>query len=274
MARSAADRAVVTHRQLSGPAYHGDFITRYDELRPKPPRELFELLLSLAPANPPALVVDLGAGTGISTAAWSELAVHVIGVDLNMGMLRVARRAANVVYTRASADQTGLADGCADVITCAQSFHWMDPDATIAEIARLLRSGGIFAAYDYDWPPLIDWDVDAAFLRVIRASGVEPSRPDKARHIERLLASGRFRGVREVFLHARELVDADHITRLALAFGPVARKLNEGVTSRELGLDKLAETVGRRLDPGTNAAWWSYRLRIGLAVGTAATLEP
>ncbi|MBV8999273.1 MAG: methyltransferase domain-containing protein [Solirubrobacterales bacterium] len=36
----------------------------------------------------------------------------------------------------ASASETGLPDTCADVITCAQSFHWMEPESTIAEIAR------------------------------------------------------------------------------------------------------------------------------------------
>jgi SAM-dependent methyltransferase len=89
------------------------------------------------------------------------------------------------------------------VVTCAQSFHWMEPEATIAEIARILRPGGIFAAYDFDWPPLIDWEVDVAFLRVIEASGVDPGGPEKAQHVERLAASRRFRTVRGLFMHAR-----------------------------------------------------------------------
>src|SRR4051794_19046780 len=58
------------------------------------------------------------------------------------------------------AHQTGLPDGCADIVTAAQSLHWMEPTATLAEIARILRPGGLFAAYDYDWPPTLHWELD------------------------------------------------------------------------------------------------------------------
>jgi hypothetical protein len=111
---------------------------------------------------------------------------------------------------------------------------------------------------------LIDWEVDGAFLRVIEASGVAPSRPEKARHIERLQASGRFRAVREVVLHADEVASAGRVAQLPLAFGPTVSKLGEGLTARELGLDRLREAVERRLDPAANVMWWSYRLRIAL----------
>jgi SAM-dependent methyltransferase len=253
---------MTAYRLLSEPAYRGAFVARYDELRPKPPEELFELLVSLAPSAPPALVVDLGAGTGISSAPWTAYADRVIGIDANPEMLAHARQAANVEYRAARAERTGLPASCADVVTCAQSFHWMAHESTIAEIARLLRPGGVFAAYDYDWPPLIDWEVDAAFLRVIEASGVQPSRPEKAAHGEHLLTSGRFRAVREVFLQARAVADADHVSWLPLAFGPVARRLNEGATEQELGLDQLRETIKKRLDPAVNTLRWSYRIRL------------
>jgi SAM-dependent methyltransferase len=38
------------------------------------------------------------------------------------------------------------------LVTCSQSLHWMEPEPTFAEVARILRRGGVFAAYDYDWP--------------------------------------------------------------------------------------------------------------------------
>lgn len=250
------------YSRLSGPAYRGEFISRYDDIRPRPPADLFRMLLSLAPTRPPALVVDLGSGTGISTVPWSARARRVVGVELNPEMLRRAQHAANIRYRRASAQRTGLPGGCADVVTCAQSFHWMEPEATIAEAARILVPGGIFAAYDYDWPPLIDWEVDGAFLRVIEASGVDPSRPEKAQHLERLAASRRFRTVRELFMHMQTRADADHIAQLPLAFGPVARRLNEGATAKELGLDRFWDAAERRLNRDGSGLWWSYRIRV------------
>jgi len=252
------------HGRLSGPAYHGEFAARYGQLRPRPPEDLFALLLSLGPAIPPDLVVDLGAGTGMSTAPWSGRAQRVVGIDINPDMLGAAVHAPGIKYVRANALRTGLADGCADIVTCAQSFHWLDAGPAIAEIARILRPGGLFAAYDYDWPPLIDWQVDAALLRVIEAARVDPSRPEKAQHVQNLLQSGRFRVVREVFLHARQAAPGGDIAQLPLAFGPVARRLDEGATERDLGLDRYQEAVRSHLKPGTNAMWWSYRVRLAV----------
>ena len=255
--------AATEYRRLSEPAYHGSFISRYDDLRPEPPAELIAVLGALAPETPPRLVVDLGSGTGISTSAWSAHADRVLGIEHNPEMLAAARAAPRVEYRHATAQETGLPDACADVVTCAQSLHWMDHRSTIDEIARILRPEGVFAAYDYDWPPLVHWEVDAAFLSVLEASGVDPARPEKARHIERLQASGRFRWVREFFLHRRESRGHEAIALLPLAFGPVARKLGEGATPEELGLDRLRAAIDRRI--GAQATlWWSYRVRCAI----------
>jgi SAM-dependent methyltransferase len=264
MDTAGAPEGTSAYGLLSGPAYRGEFAARYGQLRPRPPEDLFALLLSLAPVNPPELVVDLGAGTGISTVPWSGRARRVVGIELNPDMLHAAIRAPGIEYLRSSALRTGLLGGCADIVTCAQSFHWLDAGPAIAEIARILRPGGVFAAYDYDWPPLIDWEVDAAFLRVIEAAGVDPSRPEKARHVQNLAESGRFVAVREVFLHARQVAPAGVIAQLPRVFGPVARRLDKGATERDVGLDRFEEAVRRRLNAGANTMWWGYRVRLAV----------
>ncbi len=264
MSAEGAPAGASEYGLLSRPAYRGEFAVRYAEFRPRPPEDLFALLLSLAPARPPELVVDLGAGTGISTAPWSGRARHVVGIELNPDMLQAAIRAPGIEYLQASAPRTGLPGVCADIVTCAQSLHWLEAGPAITEIARILRPGGVFAAYDYDWPPLIDWEIDEAFLHVIEAAGVDPSRPEKARHVENLRNSGQFRAVREVFLHTRQLAPAAHVAQLPLVFGPVARRRAEGATERDLGLDRLAEAARRRLKPDANVLWWSYRVRVAV----------
>jgi SAM-dependent methyltransferase len=223
--------------------------------------DLMALLGALAPAQRPRLVVDLGSGTGISTIAWSGHADRVIGIEHNLEMLAAAREAPRVEYRHAAAQNTGLPDECADVVTCAQSFHWMEHRSTIAEIAWILRPEGIFAAYDYDWPPLVDWEIDRAFLAVIEASGVDVNRPEKARHIERRQASGRFRSVREFFMHARESRDAERLALLPFAFGPVVRWLNDGASQEALGLDRFRQVVERRVGARNATLWWSYSVR-------------
>jgi hypothetical protein len=41
------------------------------------------------------------------------------------------------------------------VVLAVQALHWMEPTATFAEVARILRPGGVFAAIDCDWPPAV-----------------------------------------------------------------------------------------------------------------------
>jgi ubiquinone/menaquinone biosynthesis C-methylase UbiE len=127
----------------------------YDRARPTPPPALLDLLTQLIHLPHPALVVDLGSGTGLSTAIWGERAQQVIGIEPNADMRKEAVHkvedhpyAAHIEYREGVAHQTGLPDGCADIVTAAQSFHWMEPTVTLAEIARILRPGGLFAAYD------------------------------------------------------------------------------------------------------------------------------
>src|SRR5258708_35528489 len=108
-----------------------------------------------------------GSGRGLSTGIWGERAERVIGIEPNADMRKEATHnveahpgAAHIEYREGLAHQTGLPAGCADIVTAAQAFHWMEPTSTLAEIARILRLGGLFAAYDYDSPPAIHWELD------------------------------------------------------------------------------------------------------------------
>ncbi|SRR5579883_2023615 len=59
----------------------------YDRARPTPPPALLDLLTQLIDTPRPTLVVDLGSGTGLSTAIWGERAEQVIG---NVDILAIA----------------------------------------------------------------------------------------------------------------------------------------------------------------------------------------
>jgi hypothetical protein len=110
----------------------------------------------------------------------------------------------------------------------------------------------------------VHWEVDAAFLGVVEAAGVDPARPDKAEHLARLEAAGSFRWVRELFLHAQETRPAESLGLLPLTFGHVARKLEEGASEAELGLDRYRRAVERRIGSGEATLWWSYRVRLAV----------
>jgi SAM-dependent methyltransferase len=134
----------------------------YADARPAPPSILLDICTQLVHTPQPILVVDLGSGTGLSTVIWAEHARQVIGIEPNADMRFQAAqhaaafpRAERVRYQDGLSTRTGLPSDCADMVTCSQSLHWMEPEPTFAEVVRILKPGGLFAAYDYDWPPTV-----------------------------------------------------------------------------------------------------------------------
>jgi SAM-dependent methyltransferase len=203
----------------------------YDRARPTPPADLLQVLVFVAQTERPRLVVDLGAGTGLSTRVWAARAEQVIGVEPNPHMIDRARRAtlaSNVYYIEAYAANTGLAPGGADIVTCAQAFHWMEPSPALAEAARLLRSGGVFAAYDYDVPLVIEPQLDAVFALHFEARRMARKRLQleagaeswpKESHAQRIRESGLFRYVRDLVCHGFEEADSERVIALAESLG-------------------------------------------------------
>ncbi|MBN1965667.1 MAG: hypothetical protein JW910_13535 [Anaerolineae bacterium] len=61
---------------------------------------------------------------------------------------------------------TGLPDGCADIVTWAQSLRWMEPGSTFAKVSAILRTNGVFAAQKSNLPPAMHWEPENAVLQV------------------------------------------------------------------------------------------------------------
>lgn len=253
------------------------FADCYDDHRPSPPDELAPLVARIARLESPGRVIDLGSGTGLSTRYWARHAATVVGVEPSPDMRRqaVARTTAeNVRYLDGLSHATGLPDASADIVSCSQSLHWMDPQPTFAEAARILRPGGVFVAVDYDWPPATPaWEADAAYadaVRIVRdfelrspgAAGVRHWAKDG--HLTRMKESGRFRFVREIFLHHTDTGDAARLIGVMLSQGSVQTLLREGHDEAALGLARLRETAARTL--GDRPAPWHWSARVRLAV--------
>ena len=252
----------------------------YDVYRPRPPAVIPEILVQVADVAQPDLVVDLGCGTGHSTYIWSERARQVIGIEPNEDMRNMAQQRQNVLADVANvgiragvASDTGLADDSADIVTCAQSLHWMEPETTFEEIARIVRPGGVFAAYDYHWPPTMRWDLATEFEELLEKAtkveeGLEETRSlqqwSQAKHLERMRTSELFRFVTQCHVHQREVVHTEQLIGLALSSGPVRTAIKHGVPEAQLGLDtfktKVEETVGNE----SVLCYFSYVVRIGI----------
>ena len=129
---------------------------------------------------------------------WTHRARQVIGIeplDEMRHTAEAATTASHVHFQGGFAQHTGLPEGAADIVTCAQALHWMEPDSTLAEVARILRPGGVFAAYDYEWPPTVHWEAERAFYRWFarvqelqqRYGITGPQQWAKSEHLVRLL---------------------------------------------------------------------------------------
>jgi SAM-dependent methyltransferase len=252
------------------------FAEQYHAHRPKPPSALLDLLVQLAGTARPRLVVDLGSGTGISTTIWAARAERVIGIEPLDEMRRIAeagRPAPNVTFQAGVAQETGVPDGATDVVTCAQSLHHIEPAGTLAEIGRILRAGGVFAAYDYDWPPLVDWEANRAFAEFMERVGAfrrrhgiagEQEQWSKEEHLARMRQSGLFRHVAELALHHVEPCSAERWIGFARTIALVLPVLDLGLSDDELGLTPLREVAERTLGAAGRPWYVTYRVRVGV----------
>ncbi len=111
----------------------------YESGRPSYPAEAVAWLL----ADDPAVVVDVGAGTGKLTRSLGGSDRVVIAVDPDPAMLAMLRQASPDVTTHVgTAEALPLPDHSADLVVLGQAWHWVDPVAASAEIGRVLRPGG------------------------------------------------------------------------------------------------------------------------------------
>ena len=109
-------------------------------------------------ATSPRKILDLGCTGGRSTRAIKRVfpQAEVFGLDvcepsLRHGHLRTAEEGVDVTLCQQSAEKLGFDDDSVDMVASHWLFHEMPPRAVrncIAEGARVLRKGGIFAAYD------------------------------------------------------------------------------------------------------------------------------
>ena len=111
----------------------------YDRYRVGTPREVVEQIL---PGGVGA-ALDLGAGTGAMTRRLVELVDRVYAVDPDPRMTELlVESCPGVEVRRGTGEAIPLPDACVDAVVVASAWHWMDPAATIPEIARVLRPGG------------------------------------------------------------------------------------------------------------------------------------
>jgi demethylmenaquinone methyltransferase/2-methoxy-6-polyprenyl-1,4-benzoquinol methylase len=100
-------------------------------------------------------VLDVATGTGLVAAELLRRGFRVTGVDLSPEMLAVAHRrfGDEVELLNASAEALPLASESFDHLTVTHVLRYVaDPGATLAELARVVRPGGVVALLEFGVP--------------------------------------------------------------------------------------------------------------------------
>lgn len=149
-----------------------------------------------------ARVIDFGCGTGLLTERLVAAGTAAVtGIDTSPAMLDVLRtKAADRAWTTVTTT-TALAEAPTgnDLVVCSSVCSFLDDyPATAAELADLLRPGGLFVQWDWERP--------------------EPSADDAGTHDVDEDAHGLTRSAIEGALTSAGLVDVEVATAFEIAF--------------------------------------------------------
>lgn len=253
------------------------FADVYDSARPKCPEKVKEIIMKYLERTP-SLVVDLGCGTGLSTTIWSEISNKVIGIEPSGDMIKIAREKSleldNVKFISEFSDDTKLENNSADIITCSQSFHWMNPETTLNEVSRILKDGGVFAVYDCDWPPVCNLEAELEYNKLFdKVSEIESTYPDvkekfirwnKDNHLLNIKNCGNFRYVREIVFSNTEICNAQRFITIALSQGGLQSIIKSNIDEINPFLLSFEKKILDIFGDNEFNIDFCYRMRVGV----------
>ncbi len=114
----------------------------------------------------PRRVLDVASGTaGVALQLADRTSSHVVGVDLTMSMLKIGQRnvaqahqVRRIQLVNGRAEALPFPDAAFDALTFTYLFRYVeDPQATLNELARVVRPGGLVASLEFMVPPNGFW---------------------------------------------------------------------------------------------------------------------
>ncbi|WP_028569500.1 class I SAM-dependent methyltransferase [Salinispora tropica] len=223
----------------------------YQMARPDYPRRVYEVLSGMG-LGPGARVLEIGPGTGQATRPLVAAGASVLAVELGghlAARLRTDLAGHDVTVIEGDFVTVPLPDGDVDLAVCATTFHWLDPDAAVRRLARLVWPGGGLAVWwtvfgDPDRIPPWRAEVDRLYRRWLPGEKVRPGDlPAVMRVAERtaeLAAGGWFGPVQVEMIRWEHQLTPRRVRGLWATFSAV-RELS--ADRRRSLLDGVAEVV-------------------------------
>jgi ubiquinone/menaquinone biosynthesis C-methylase UbiE len=207
----------------------------YERGRPTYPGELLDLL----PLGRDAEVLDVGAGTGKLTRLLVERYARVVAVEPLDAMRAILEQVVPRAESLAgSAEAIPLRDAAVDGVFAAQAFHWFANDEAVAEIARVLRAGGVLCLVwnePGDHSPLPEGY--RAYLERLHAPSLERFR--RRPSTEDVLARGPFGELHEATVEHEHVQTRDEVLTQAQSVSWIANRPDDERARIMRDLDRL-----------------------------------
>ncbi len=120
---------------------------QYARHRPHYPAALFEFLSGVTEHHDCAW--DCATGNGQAALACAAHFPHVEATDVSAEQIQHCLPHTRIRYSVSPAEQTPFANQAFDLIMVAQAIHWFDLAQFFNETERVLKPGGILAAWGY-----------------------------------------------------------------------------------------------------------------------------
>lgn len=235
-------------------------VALYEELRPPYPPAFFRAVALRLALDKQQALIDLGTGPGLLALGFAPYVGRIVGVDPEPAMLAAAKSAAGraaQTFTLIAGKAEDLPDdiGHFDVVTIGRALHWMDREATLARLERLVAPQGVilvcasFSATDGRNPWLEDYN---SARRVWSKESLWSESSSGARtHRD---VAGFFRGTR---FHATDVIRVE--TGHEISVSDLARRvLTFSASSPDVLGDKveaMLHDVEQRLLPFSHDGW-------------------
>ncbi|GGH73194.1 ubiquinone/menaquinone biosynthesis C-methylase UbiE [Filimonas zeae] len=137
---------VVPINNASAASRFSNRAANYAKYRPGYPEELFRYIEQAMALQPQSGIVDIGSGTGLFAEPLLQNGYSVVCIEPNEEMRKAGedrlKKYPSFQSIQSTAEDTKLAENSADLITVAQTFHWLDPVAARVECRRILKPDG------------------------------------------------------------------------------------------------------------------------------------
>ncbi|GAA4900394.1 demethylmenaquinone methyltransferase/2-methoxy-6-polyprenyl-1,4-benzoquinol methylase [Actinomycetospora succinea] len=134
--------------------------------------------------GPGDTVLDVAAGTGVSTVELARTGARCLATDFSLGMLRTGRARVGdaVPFVAADALHLPIPDASVDAVVISFGLrNTVDVDAALAEFARVTRPGGTLAVCEFSrptWGPFRRLYTDYLMRALPRVATAVSSNPD------------------------------------------------------------------------------------------------